>query len=215
MTSALWAWDDDPAELLAVLRRGGVLGIPTESSYGLGVDPTDGRGVEAVFRAKGRAQDQALPVVLADLDQAWALGVDRAAPGLAAIAVLWPAALSIVVPLERPIAASAGEDTLAIRVPGHARLRELLRRIGPLTATSANRSGEPPLLDPRATAAMLAEVPVASRVVDDGTLTGGAPSTLVRWEGGGFRVLRSGRFPSERLPRLNDAARSDAPQGSE
>jgi len=62
----------------------------------------------------------------------------------------------------------------------------------------ANRSGEPPLLDAIATAELLDGVD--SRVVDDGAMPGGAPSTLVRWEGGGFRVLRAGRFPLDRLP---------------
>ncbi|HVR30189.1 MAG TPA: L-threonylcarbamoyladenylate synthase [Thermoanaerobaculia bacterium] len=198
MTGELWDWDDDPEELLAVLRRGGVLGIPTESSYGLGADPSDARGMAAIFEAKGRAAEQALPVVVADLEQAAALGVERDAPGLDALAALWPAPVSLVVPIARPLPASAGGSTLAIRIPDHARLRTLLRRIGPLTATSANRSGEPPLLDPRATSELLGAID--HRVIDDGILPGGAPSTLVRWVGGGFRVVRSGRFPAEGLP---------------
>jgi L-threonylcarbamoyladenylate synthase len=209
----LWSWDDDPATLVAVLRRGGILGIPTESSYGLACDPGSERGVATIFRVKGRAGEQALPVVVADLEQAFALGVDRRAPGLDAIAELWPAALSIVVPLTRPLAASAGAATLAIRIPEHARLRSLLRRLGPLTATSANRSGEPPILDPQAARALLASVD--GRVIDGGTTPGGAPSTLVRWEGGGFRVLRAGRFPLDRLPldRLPSPDPTDAPRG--
>jgi L-threonylcarbamoyladenylate synthase len=197
--AALWSWHDDASLLVTVVRRGGVLGIPTESSYGLAVDPADARGVDTVLRVKGaRAADQPLPVVVADLEQAAALGVDVDAPGLAAVAALWPAPLTVVVPIAHPVPASAGSPTLAIRVPDHARLRALLRLTGPLTATSANRSGEPPLLDPDATSALLAGVD--HRVIDDGTLAGGAPSTLVRWEGGGFRVLRSGRFPIARLP---------------
>lgn len=202
----LWSWDDDAVRLVAIVRRGGVLAIPTESSYALAVDPTDQRAVATVFRLKGRADDQALPIVLADLEQAFELGVDRGAAGLDAIAALWPAALSIVVPIARPIAASAGTSTLAIRVPAHARLRALLARTGPLTATSANRSGQPPLLDPVAAARLLdgdegvAGIGDDGCVVDDGTLPGGPPSTLVRWEGGGYRVLRAGRFPLDRLP---------------
>jgi tRNA threonylcarbamoyl adenosine modification protein (Sua5/YciO/YrdC/YwlC family) len=205
----LWRWDDDAAELALVLRRGGILAIPTESSYALAADPTDERAVATIFQVKGRADDQALPVVLAGVEQAVALGVDRDAPGLDAVAALWPAALSIVVPIARPIPASGGTATLAIRVPAHARLRALLDRVGPLTATSANRSGEPPLLDPIAAASLLDGV--RARVVDDGTMPGGPPSTLVRWEGGGFRVLRAGRFPLDRLPGpgATDAPRSD------
>jgi L-threonylcarbamoyladenylate synthase len=204
----VWRWDDEPAELIEVLRRGGVLGVPTESSYGLAVDPTDERGVTTIFEVKGRAGDLPLPVVVADLAQAVALGVDPDAPGLDAVTKLWPAPLSIVVPLERPIAASASLATLAIRIPAHQRLRALLHRLGPLTATSANRSGEPPLVDPIATATLLE--PVNGRVVDDGTMPGGPPSTLVRWEGGGFRVLRAGRFPLDRLP---GPGATDAPRG--
>ena len=204
----LWRWDDDPAELIAVLRRGGVLGIPTESSYGLAVDPTDQRAVAAIFAVKGRADDQALPVVIGDLAQARALGVDPDAPGLEAVAALWPAALSIVVPIARPIAATLSTATLAIRIPAHERLRALLRRVGPLTATSANRSGEAPLLDPVAVETLLE--PVGGCVIDDGAMAGGPPSTLVRWEGGGFRVLRAGRFP---LDRLQGPGATDAPRG--
>ena len=198
-SDSFWHWDDDPADLIAVLRRGGVLAIPTESSYGLAVDPLDARGVAAVFAVKGRAGGEALPVVIADLDQAAVLGVDRDAPGLEAVAARWPAALSIVVPIPRAIPASAGDASIAIRVPDHDRLRSLLARTGPLTATSANRSGEPPLLDPTAVAELLAGV--ESRVVDGGPLAGGAPSTLVRWVGGGFRVLRAGRYPLDQLPK--------------
>jgi L-threonylcarbamoyladenylate synthase len=204
----LWHWDDDPAELIEVLRLGGVLGVPTESSYGLAVDPTDERGVATIFEVKGRAGNLALPVVVADLSQAVALGVDAGTPGLDAVAKLWPAPLSIVVRLERPIAASASGTTLAIRIPAHERLRELLHLLGPLTATSANRSGEPPLLDPIATATLLEGM--NGRVVDGGTMPGGLPSTLVRWEGGGFRVLRAGRFPLDRLP---GPGATDAPRG--
>ena len=198
MTLPHWRWTDDPADLAAVVRRGGLLGIPTESSYGLAADPANDRGVQAIFRVKGRAGGEALPVVVADLEQAIALGVDPGAPGLAAVAALWPAPLSLVVPIARALPASAGRSTLAIRIPDHERLRALLRATGPLTATSANRSGEAPRLDPDSTARLLGAVD--HRVIDDGVLPGGAPSTLVRWERGRLRVLRPGRFPIERLP---------------
>jgi L-threonylcarbamoyladenylate synthase len=180
-----------------VLRDGGVIGIPTESSYALAADPADARGVEAIFRLKGRAADQPLPVVIAGVEQALALGVAADAPGLDLVAALWPAALSLVVPVSGPLPAAAGSASIALRVPDHPRLVALLRRLGPLTATSANRSGEAPLLDAVATAELLANGP--SRVVDDGILPGGPPSTLVRWDSAGFRVMRSGRFPPERL----------------
>jgi len=96
------------------------------------------------------------------------------------------------------IPAAAGLGKLAVRVPGHAGLRGLLAALGHgLTATSANRSGAPPVLDPDAAADLLAGEDAI--VVDGGRLPGGAPSTLVAIEESGPVVLRSGSFPVERL----------------
>jgi tRNA A37 threonylcarbamoyladenosine synthetase subunit TsaC/SUA5/YrdC len=83
-------------------------------------------------------------------------------------------------------------------VPDHGRLRELLAALGHgLTATSANRSGEPPILEPAGVAELLAGED--AMVVDGGALPGGPPSTLVAIEKDGLVVLRTGRFPAERL----------------
>jgi tRNA A37 threonylcarbamoyladenosine synthetase subunit TsaC/SUA5/YrdC len=88
-----------------------------------------------------------------------------------------------------------------VRVPEHAALRQLLGDLGHgLTATSANRSGGEPIVDPAEAAALLAGVDAV--VVDGGILPGGPPSTLVAIEETGPVVLRSGRFPAERLYEL-------------
>jgi L-threonylcarbamoyladenylate synthase len=110
----------------------------------------------------------------------------------------WPAPLTAVLPVARPLPASAGTRTLAVRVPDHDRLRELLAALGHgLTATSANRSGEEPIVDPVGLDELLAGED--AMVVDGGRLAGGAPSTLVAIEGDRLVVLRAGRFPVERL----------------
>ncbi len=193
----LWHWGEPTAPLAQLLARGGVLAIPTESSYGLAADPRNPKGVAAVYRLKGREADQALPVVVADAGQLAGLGLDLAAPGYAVALEHWPAALSVLLPLARPLAAAAGKDELAVRVPAHARLRGLLGELGPLTATSANRSGQAPLLAAADVASWLAGEPVM--VVDDGRLAGGAPSTLVRFAVDGFEVLRAGAYPQAAL----------------
>ena len=193
MSAALWRFSDDVAPLRAVIARGSILAIPTESSYGLAVDPRSAAGVEAIYRVKERERGKPLPVVATDLAQIAALGI---APGDEAVrraAPLWPAAFTVVASIAQPLPASAGERTIAVRIPDHAELRALLRALDtPLTATSANRSGEPPLLAPLAVAELLAGEDAL--VVDGGMLPGGPPSTLARWDGAGWQVLRQGRF---------------------
>jgi L-threonylcarbamoyladenylate synthase len=182
------------AAVNAALARGATIAIPTESSYGLAVDPRDERAVERVRRLKERPAERAMPVVADRLEALVALGVDGADPALAWAAARWPAALSVVVKLARPIAAAAEDGTLAVRIPGHEALRALLAALGrPLTATSANPSGEPPYLEPRALVAWLERRGAAALVVDGGRLPGGAPSTLVTWRDGAPVVLRPGR----------------------
>lgn len=177
-----------------VLAAGGVLAIPTESSYGLGVDPRDPRGVEAIYRLKGRERGKPLPVVAADVFQLLALGVEPAAEALAWARPRWPAALTVVLPLVTPISASAGAPTIAARIPAHAGLRALLGELGhALTATSANPSGEPPLTDPHEVHSWLAESGEKYLVLGDGPTAGGLPSTLVELRDGSVVILRKGR----------------------
>jgi L-threonylcarbamoyladenylate synthase len=195
----LWHWGDPLGPLLETLRRGGILAIPTESSYGLGVDPRSETGVETIYRIKGRERGKPLPLVVADQVQLAALGVvwdDHLLP----LAECWPGPLTLVLPLKGPLPAAAGADTVAVRVPGHARLRGLLAELGTgLTATSANRSGEPPELEPRQVASLLAGHDAV--VIDDGPLPGGPPSTVVAWREGRLEVLRRGRLAAEELER--------------
>lgn len=198
----VWRFGDPVAPLRDLLSRGGVLAIPTESSYGLGVDPGNPAGVEAVYRIKGREAGKALPVVAADLAQIAGLGIDPDLPILEPLLACWPGPLTAVLPIARPLPAAAGEPTLAVRIPGHPELRELLAALGhPLTATSANRSGAEPVLDPAAAAELLAGEENAV-VVDGGVLPGGPPSTLVAIEERGLVVLRTGTYPVERLREL-------------
>jgi L-threonylcarbamoyladenylate synthase len=204
----LWRPGDPVEPLRQLLARGGLLAIPTESSYGLGADPRNSQGVEAVYRIKERDRGKPLPVVVAGLAQMRDLGIDPELSILEALSACWPGPLTAVLPIARPLPASAGEATLAVRVPGHADLLRLLADLGHgLTATSANRSGEEPILDPTAVAELLAGADflggagVEAVVVDGGILPGGPPSTLVAIEESGPVVLRTGSFPVERLRR--------------
>jgi L-threonylcarbamoyladenylate synthase len=207
----IWRPGEPVEPLRELLRRGGVLAIPTGSSYGLGADPRNLTGVEAIYRIKGREPRKALPVVVAGPEQLADLGIDPGLSILIPLSACWPGPLTVVLPVARPLPASAGEGVLAVRVPGHDGLRRLLGELGHgLTATSANRSGEAPILDPAGLAELLAGEDAV--VVDGGILPGGPPSTLVAIEEGGPVVLRTGRFPVERL---REALASRAAQGEE
>lgn len=198
----LWSWEDPLDALREVLARGGLVAVPTESSYGLAVDPLSAAGVRAVFRFKRRPVGKSLPVVLGELRQLARLGGDPREPLLARLAALWPAPLSVVTPISRPIPAAPG-GRVAVRVPAHDQLRSLLLALGsPLTATSANRGGEPPTLTAGDTARLLAGEDAL--VVDGGDLPGGEPSTLVEPggtspAGSSLTILRRGSYPLERL----------------
>jgi L-threonylcarbamoyladenylate synthase len=197
--TGIWRWGDPIEPLRLAVREGRMIAIPTESSYGLAVDPRSEEGVSRIRCLKGREVGKALPVVAADVGQIEALGASLGDPRLRALSERWPAPLSLLLPLARDLPASAGTGRLAVRVPAHEQLGRLLADLGSaMTATSMNRSGEEPLLDPREVARMLASEP-GSWLVDGGMLPGGKPSTLVGVRKGQLEVLRSGAFPVDTL----------------
>lgn len=210
-STRIWHWNDDVSVLSEALDRRAMLAIPTESSYGLAVDPTSELSVETVYRFKGRPAAKALPVVVGDLDQLRALGADADGVHFQELARLWPAPLTVVVPIARPLPASGGTRTLAVRIPAHRRLRHLLLELGrPLTATSANPTGGQPVSDPERLRSMLGGWP--SVIIDDGVLAGGPPSTLVQIAEEGYRVLRLGALSVDWLrERLGRPVFSAAP----
>ena len=190
----IWPWDGELNDLRRALADGRVLAVPTESSYGLAVDPRSAAGVDAIYRIKERERGKPLPVVAADLAQALDLGIE-ANEAVRMAETHWPAPLTVVAPLApgASLPAAAGGETLAVRVPAHERLRGLLRDLGhPLTATSANRSGEPAICELSALEPILGAS--GALVVGGEQTPGGPPSTVVSWSSAGLRVLRRGRF---------------------
>ncbi len=215
--SSVWRPGEPLGPLRELVERGGVLAIPTESSYGLAVDPENREAVNAVFAIKHRPADKPLPVVVAKMEQIYALGAHLVEPLSAELERLWPAPLSVLLPVEGDAPAAAGTGRLAFRIPEHAVLRELLEGLGRgLSATSANRSGEPPILDLAELEDLLAGAD--AMIVDGGVLGGGPPSTLVEWREGIPHVLREGAFPVDQLISFSassvEISVEDAPRGA-
>jgi L-threonylcarbamoyladenylate synthase len=186
----LLASPDELSRLRDLLARGGVAAIPTETFYGLAADPMNERGVSRIFEIKGRDDGKPLLVLFSDREQLSELLVDGKHSRLDPFFRIWPAPLTVVVPIRRAIAASRGGGTLAIRIPALPEARNLLRAVGPLTGTSANRSGAEPMSSPDAVGEALGSD--LDLLVDGGTTSGGAPSTIVDATVDPPRLLRAG-----------------------
>ena len=190
----------DAAVQLAVdaLQGGRVVAYPTDTLYGLAVDPTNEQAVTNLFALKGRALDKAIPLIAGTVEQvrAWA----RLTPlGERLAASFWPGPLTLVLAAAQPIDARVLGDggTVAIRVPDQPIARELATAAHcPITSTSANSSGQPPTADPDEVARTL---PGVDLLLDDGMTRGGAPSTIVDATGSRPVLLRAGAIAWERV----------------
>ncbi|KAB2912577.1 MAG: threonylcarbamoyl-AMP synthase [Hyphomicrobiaceae bacterium] len=178
----------------AILRDGGLVAFPTETVYGLGGDATNGRAVAAIFAAKGRPSFNPLIVHVADAGAASRLAhLTPLARRLAA--AFWPGPLSLVLVKQPdcPIAdlATAGLDTIAVRVPAHPIARALLQAADlPIAGPSANRSGH---VSP--TTAQHVDADLGDKValiLDGGATPVGLESTVVDATGGTPVILRPG-----------------------
>lgn len=129
-----------------LLANGGVVGIPTETVYGLAANAYDEDAVQAIFTAKGRPQDNPLIVHIAAPEDLEVLVGDVPSAAKKLAAAFWPGPLTIIVPKPERIPARvcAGLSTMGVRCPSHPDARAIIRAAGvPLAAPSANRSGRP------------------------------------------------------------------------
>jgi L-threonylcarbamoyladenylate synthase len=184
---------DAIARAAAVLRRGGLAAIPTDTLYGLAADPFSAEAVSRIFVVKRRESERAIPLVAADLNQLRrSIGPPTSLAERLAIR-FWPGPLTLVVDAPPTLApeVTGGSGTVAVRVPSHAVTRALCAACGvPLTATSANVSGEPPTNDPDVVGRSLGSL--LDLLIDAGFTPGGAPSTIVDATGSEPRLIRAG-----------------------
>lgn len=178
-------------EAVEAIRAGKVVGLPTDTVYGLGVDPMNQNAVSRLFELKGRPEHKPVGLLVAGLEQAEAVG-EITGPAADLAAEHWPGALTLIVRPKVIMADWVGDQqrrTVGLRVPAHPLALELLERTGPLSVTSANRSGEAEVSnDVQARELFGDEVPVYLA----GTSPGGEASTVVDATDGELTLLRRG-----------------------
>jgi L-threonylcarbamoyladenylate synthase len=172
--------------------------LPTDTVYGLGCDAFSGQAVQRLLAAKGRGRDMPVPVLVGSWSTVDGLVLNVPARARALIEAFWPGGLSLVLPHAPSLAWDLGDTrgTVMVRMPLHPVALELLREVGPMAVSSANRSGFPP-----ATTVEQAREQLAERVsvyLDGGT-AGEAASTIVDLTADDPVVLREGAVTAAQI----------------
>ena len=185
------------SDLIAGALAGKLVSFPTDTVPALAAQP---QASHLIFAAKQRSQTKPLILMAAAPDDLWeyTTGSDRDRTLWQSIAMqYWPGALTLVLPASDripPAMNSIDPTTIGVRIPNSAIARQILAQTGPLATTSANRSGEPPLLT-------LAEIDAAfpdalTPILPEAThARQGMPSTVVKWTKSGWEILRQGEIP--------------------
>ena len=182
------------AQAARVIREGGLVGLPTDTVYGLAADATRDDAVAGVFRAKGRPPDKPLIALVATQAMAEACA-DFSAPTRALAEAFWPGPLTLVLPRAAASPLSPlvhrGAAGVSLRIPGNETARAVVEATQrPLTAPSANPSGAP---SPLSAAEVVAGLGVhVALVIDGGRADGSLASTLLDLSGATPRLLRAG-----------------------
>lgn len=184
-------------EIAEALLGGAVAAYPTETFYALGAAAFSKQGIERIYRLKGRDASKPLPLIASDLDMVAGIAAFLPASFAALAAEFWPGPLTLVLPAAAglPDFLVGPGRTVAVRIPPLAWLRALVAELAePLTATSANLTGEKELADPADVAALVERK--VEWMLDGGRAPGGLPSTIVDITGETPRILREGAIPA-------------------
>jgi L-threonylcarbamoyladenylate synthase len=215
-TQILQASQASAASAARSLSQGGLVAFPTETVYGLGADAANPTAIARLYQAKGRPAFNPLIAHVGDLSAARRIARFDAA-ALALAEVFWPGPLTLVLPKTKDCAvadlATAGLDTVAVRIPAHPVARDILRAFGgPVVAPSANLSGH---VSPTTAAHVQSDLDGRiDLIVDGGAVAVGVESTIV----GCFdepMLLRPGGLPREDIERVLGRALKQPPEDAE
>jgi tRNA threonylcarbamoyl adenosine modification protein (Sua5/YciO/YrdC/YwlC family) len=182
------------------VKRGRVVGIPTDTFYALTADPFNLAAIERVFRIKGRAETKALPILVNSIEQAVTLVRDVPDAFLLLAHKFWPGALTLVVEATHrlPLKVTGNSGRVAVRWPNSRISTALIEAAGgPVTGTSANLSGFPSCTSAQQIVKQLGDrLPL---VLDSGDTGGVLASTIVRIDGDTWTIAREGAIPESEI----------------
>ena len=190
------------SQVVGSLNGGAVVALPTDTFYGLAVDPVNLKAVDRIYDLKSRARHKPLSLLLAEVSQAYEIArqLDSAFDRLAE--KFWPGPLTIVVKAgsKLPLRVTANTGNVALRVPEAAISRAVVAKLGlPITATSANLRGYPECTYAKCVRGQLGDkIPL---IVDGGPTVRSTPTTIVDLSGGGnsWMILREGAIPTHEI----------------
>ncbi len=190
------------SQVVSSLYRGSVVALPTDTFYGLAVDPVNLKAVDRIYELKTRARHKPLSLLIAQVAQAYEIArqLDSAFDRLAE--KFWPGPLTIIVKAgsKLPLRVTANTGNVALRVPEAAIPRAVVAALGlPITATSANLQSYPECTYANCVREQLGEkIPL---IVDGGPTARSVPTTIVDLSGGGnsWMILREGAIPTHEI----------------
>ncbi len=188
--------------IVSCLRSGKVVGMPTDTFYGLAVDPVNLRAVDSIYEIKTRLRHKPLSLLLASVTQAYELARDIGTNFDLLAERFWPGPLTVIVRASSrlPLRSTANTGNVALRVPDAAIPRAVVQAFGlPITATSANLQGAP-----ECTYAACVRDQIGDRIpliIDGGPTGRSVPTTIVDLSGGesAWKILREGAIPTHEI----------------
>lgn len=187
---------DETVNSAAIIRAGGIVAFPTETSYGLAVDPLNAAALDRLFTLKRRPPSKPVLVIVDRLERLSDLVSKVPLAYEPLINRFWPGPLTLIFPAlpMLPRLLTAGTDTIGVRISSHLLAARICRQAGgAVTATSANVSGEQPACGPAEIQAMFGNR--VDAIVDGGVIDQTAPSTIVNELNGKLNLIRGGCVP--------------------
>lgn len=204
----IWVWQEGEAGAFfdksrEVLLAGGVLALPTETYYALAVNPLDKAALTRLFALKERPSEKPVLVLISGPEMLTQVAQELTETAARLMAYFWPGPLTLILPAQPhlPWGLTGGTGTIGVRQPRQPLICRMIAALGfPVTGTSANRSGRPPLV---AAAAVAEEFGAGvDLILDMGPCPGGLPSTIVDVTGIAPRLVRAGAVPAALLKEL-------------